>query len=79
MLIASKKGMLGDGLRKLTQNVDDRTLGTVEHTTLALAVNTMMPGNATVIRKAGIFLAVSVAYNLLLQKVQSSETAGLGR
>jgi len=79
MLIASKKGMFGDGLRKLTQDTDDRTLSTLEHSVLGFAVNEMLPANSTTIRKALMFLSISIGYNMILQKVQSSETSGLGR
>jgi len=79
MLIAGKKGILGENIRKVVQNVDDRLLSSIEHAVLAFSLNEMLPANATHIRKALLFFATSTAYNLFLQKVQSSETAGLGR
>jgi len=79
MLIAGKKGILGDNIRRVVQNVDDRLLSSIEHAVLGFGINEMLPGNATHIRKALLFFAASTAYNLFLQKVQSSETAGLGR
>ena len=76
---ASKMGILGDGLRKATQDIDNFTLSTLDHTALYYTVNHLMPVNSTELRKLGIFLGTSIAYNLLLSRVQSSENSGMGR
>lgn len=75
----AKIGALGDGLRKATQDIDDATLGTIEHTALYYSIETLMPANSTQLRKMGIFLSVSIAYNLILSRVQSAESSGMGR
>ena len=75
----AKVGALGPGLQKMTQDVDNATLGTLEHTGLYFLVEQLMPGNATHLRKLGIFVGISIAYNLLLSRVQSSESSGMGR
>ena len=79
MLIASKMGILGDNLQKIVVDVDNATLSTIEHTGLMAAVHTMMPQNSTLMRKIGIFLATSIAYNLVVQRSMSSESSGTGR
>jgi len=75
----AKIGALGDGLQKAVQDIDNATLGSIEHTFLYFAVEHMMPNNSSSLRKLGIFMGVSVAYNLLLSRVQSSESSGMGR
>ncbi len=79
VLRASKRGVLGEGLQKITADVDDKVLSSLEHTALYHAVNVMMPSNSTHTRKVGIFLALSIAYNLLIDRAQSSESSGLNR
>ena len=74
----AKVGALGDGMRKAVQDIDNATLSTIEHTFLYYAVETMMANNSTHLRKLGIFMGVSVAYNMILQRVQSSESSGGG-
>lgn len=76
---ASKMGIMGDGLRKATQDIDNFTLSTLDHTALYFTVETLMPSNSTYLRKLGIFLGASIGYNLLLSRVQSSESSGMGR
>jgi|TARA_B110000208_G_scaffold22018_1_gene27935 hypothetical protein len=78
-LRAAKRGILGEGLQKPISNIDDKVLSTVEHTGLMFGVQTMMPSNSTLLRKTGIFLALSIAYNLLIDRAQSSESSGTGR
>lgn len=75
----AKIGALGDGLQKAVQDIDNATLGSIEHTFLYFAVENMMPNNSSSLRKLGIFMGISVAYNLLLSRVQSSESSGMGR
>ena len=75
----AKIGALGGGLQKAVQDIDNATLGTIEHTALYFAIETMMPGNSSQMRKVGMFMAISISYNLLLGKVQSSESSGTGR
>jgi len=79
MLIASKMGILGDNLQKIVVDVDNATLSTIEHKGLMAAVHTMIPQNSTLMRKIGIFLATSIAYNLVVQRSMSSESSGTGR
>jgi len=79
MLIAAKKGMLGQNLQKPLVEVDNATLSTLEHTALFYMVHTMMPANSTTTRKIGIFLATSIAYNAINERAMSSESSGLGR
>jgi len=78
-LRAAKRGILGEGLQKTVSSIDDKVLSSLEHTALFGAVGTMMPQNSTFMRKVGIFLATTVAYNLLIDKAQSSESSGTGR
>lgn len=75
----AKIGALGPSLQKATQDIDNATLGTIEHGALYYAIETMMPANSSQLRKTGMFLGLSIAYNLLLSKVQSSESSGMGR
>jgi len=70
---------LGSGSSKMVAGIDNNTLGTVEHTALAFGVNTMVGSEKTHMRRLGIFLGISIAYNLLLSKVASAEVAGNGR
>ena len=79
MLISSKKGMLGPQLQKLVVDVDNATLSTLEHTGLMAAVHTLMPANSTLMRKIGVFLVTSIAYNLVNERAMSSESSGTGR
>ena len=72
----AKIGALGDPMRKAFQDIDNATLSTIEHTGLYFAVETLMPANSTLLRKVGIFLGISVAYNMVLSRVQSSESSG---
>ena len=76
-----KVGGLGEvgGLRKVLGDVDSFTLATLEHTALFGALETMLPGNATLMRKIGIFAAISIAYNAIVQKFQSAESSGQNR
>ena len=76
-----KVGALGEigGLRKVLQDVDSFTLATIEHTGLYVALETMLPSNSTLTRKVGVFLALAVAYNTLVQKLQSAESSGKNR
>ena len=75
----AKIGALGQPLQKAVQDIDNATLGTIEHTGLYFLTESMMPANSSFMRKIGIFLGVSIAYNLLLGRVQSSESSGGGR
>ena len=75
----AKIGALGQPLQKAVQDIDNATLSTIEHTGLYFLTETMMPANSSQMRKLGIFLGISVAYNMILSKVQSSEGSGLGR
>ena len=79
VLKASKMGILGQNLQKIVVDVDDNTLGAIEHTGLLLAVSTMLPANSTLIRRTGLFLATSIAYNLVISRAQSSESGGMNR
>jgi len=79
MLIMSKMGILGPDLQKVVSDVDNATLSTLEHTGLFLGVSTMMPQNSTLMRKIGVFLVTSIAYNLVNQRAMSSESSGTGR
>ena len=79
MLIAAKKGMLGENLQKPLVAVDNATLSTLEHTGLYFMVQTMMPANSTTLRRLGIFLATSIAYNAINERAMSSESSGMGR
>ena len=79
VLKASKMGVLGPQLQKIVVDVDDNTLGAIEHTGLLLAVSTMLPANSTLIRRTGLFLITSIAYNLVISRAQSSESGGMGR
>ena len=74
-----KLGGLGVGLQKGTQEIDNATLQTIEGTALYFGIETMMPGNSSLMRKVGMFLGLSIAYNLLLSRVQTSESSGMGR
>jgi len=74
-----KIGAGGDSLRKAVQDVDDAMLGTIEHGLLYYGIEKMMPNNATDLRKLGVFLGISVAYNLMLSRVQSSESSGMNK
>lgn len=75
----AKIGALGPNLQKAVQEIDNATLSTIEHTGLYFLTESMMPANSSSMRKLGIFLGVSIAYNLLLSRVQSSESSGTGR
>ena len=79
VLKASKMGVLGPQLQKIVVDVDDNTLGAIEHTGLLVAVSTMLPANSTLIRRTGLFLITSIAYNLVISRAQSSESGGMGR
>ena len=79
VLRMSKKGILGEPMQKAVNTIDDSVLGTVEHATLFYATNSLMPANSTLLRRTGIFLAISIAYNLILDKSLSSESSGMGR
>jgi len=70
---------LGQGSSKLVAGIDNNTLATIEHTGLAFGVSSLVGSEKTGMRRLGIFLAVSMAYNLLLSKVASSEVAGNNR
>jgi len=72
----AKIGALGQPLQKATQDIDNATLGTIEHTALYFLTEHLMPNNSTQMRKLGIFLGISIAYNMLLSRVQSSESSG---
>ena len=79
VLIASKMGILGPQLQKIVVDVDNATLSTLEHTALYGGINSMMPATSSTYRKLGMFLAASIAYNLVVSKAQSSESSGTGR
>jgi len=79
VLRSAKMGILGEPLQKLVVDVDDATLGTIEHTALYYMTNSMMPANSTQTRKIGIFIATSLAYNMIVARAQSSESSGTGR
>ena len=76
-----KVGALGEigGLRKVLQDVDSFTLATIEHTALYVGLETMLPSNSTLTRKVGVFMALALAYNALVQKLQSAESSGKNR
>ena len=75
----AKVGALGSSLQKSVQEIDNATLATIEHTGLYFLTDTLMPSNSSLYRKIGIFMGISIAYNLLLSRVQSSESSGVGR
>ena len=79
VLRASKMGILGDSMAKAVNTIDDSVLATAEHSVLFYTTNALMPSNSTLIRRTGIFLAVSIAYNLILDKAMSSENSGMNR
>ena len=79
VLKAAKMGVLGQNLQKPLTEIDDNTLGAIEHTALYYMVHTMMPANSTNTRKIGIFLATSLAYNAVISRSMSSESSGMGR
>ena len=79
VLRLAKIQALGSGSSKLVQGIDNNTLATVEHTALAFGVNSLVGSEKTHMRRLGIFLGISIAYNLLLSKVASAEVAGNGR
>ena len=79
MIRLAKIGSLGSGLQKMTQDIDNATISTVEHTALFHAINELMPSNSSHLRKLGMFMIVSISYNMLLSRVQSSESSGVGR
>lgn len=76
MVRLAKIGALGDAPRKAVQDIDNMTLATLEHTGLYFLTENLMPANSTRMRKLGIFLGISIAYNMLLSRVQSSESSG---
>ena len=79
VLIASKMGVLGNILQKIVVDIDNATLSTIEHTGLLAGVSTMLPANTSLMRKIGLFLATSIAYNLIVQRAMSSESSGKNR
>jgi len=79
VLRLAKIGALGDPLRQSIQDVDNATLQTIEGTALYYALEQMMPNNSSGARKLGMFMGLGIAYNLLLSKVMSSESSGMGR
>ena len=79
VLRLAKIQALGSGSSKMVAGIDNNTLATVEHTALAFGVNTLVGSEKTHLRRLGIFLGISIAYNLLLSKVASAEVAGNGR
>jgi len=70
---------LGSGSSKMVAGIDNNTLCTFEHTALCFGINTLIASEKTHMRRLGIFLGISIAYNLLLSKVASAEVAGNGR
>ena len=79
VLRLAKINALGNGTAKMVAHVDNNTLASIEHTALAFSVNTLVGSEKTHMRRLGIFLGLTIAYNLLLSRVASSEVAGNNR
>ena len=75
----AKRNGLGNGMHEMMKDVNDNTLSTIEHVGLLAAIETFFPQNTSIMKKMGVFGAISLAYNLIIDRCQTDQNAGLNR